>query len=112
MKVADKAWGLPHMTSAQKGEGESRNTQNLLTNSISFKREGIKKSIKSVDVIYGSPLLLSVLPAIKPPFVGTAIKAMFRLNMKKAAVKGGRKDDAATRYAPQRATKNRPVFVK
>ena len=29
-------------------------------------------------------------PAITPPFVGRAIKAMFRLNMKKAAVKGER----------------------
>ena len=31
-----------------------------------------------------------VRPAITLPFVGTAIKAMFRLNMKKAAVKGER----------------------
>ena len=43
-------------------------------------------------------------PAITLPFVETAIKAMFRLNMKKATVKREEKDDAATRYATPRET--------
>ena len=43
------------MTSEKEGEGESKNTPNLWTNSIDYvdkEGEGVKKSQTFVDVIY------------------------------------------------------------
>ena len=49
---------LPNKTSAQEGEGGQKIAANLRKNSIYFANRGggVKKSNKSVDVIYGSPL--------------------------------------------------------
>ena len=46
-KAKNGVWGLPCVTSARKGQE--------IPNSAD--REGVRKSIKSVDVIYGSPLM-------------------------------------------------------
>ena len=50
--------GLPYMTSAQRGEGGSKNSQFADKQSIKFgqRGRGDKKSENIEDVIHGSPL--------------------------------------------------------
>ena len=70
--------GLSYLTSEQKGGGAPRNTLNSRTNSIYFvdkKGGGVKKSRNFRDVIYGSPLRVTLpsIPNPRPPIISSPL---------------------------------------